>query len=207
MNNYYKLGDSIICVETCHAGHGSMTIGIGDSYREAMGDLQSTPIEGHLDPSDGLRWAITAGWFGDGAELELELEMLEESSPFEPDACTDHSSAEDMYDALGWHTTDGEDQVVHPVCPMSDVESYEPESELEEEAIEYARQAAVDMTAVAESLEEAVSAYVAEDYEACLDALRSASQAEGEYGDDPETRALADALLRDGANALQRGTK
>lgn len=69
----YKDGDLCVVVETGMPGH-SVTIGIGDSWHEAVDNLETTPIQstgrdGGCDAAMAIRWAHSAGWFS-GSELE-----------------------------------------------------------------------------------------------------------------------------------------
>lgn len=64
-----------------------------------------------------------------------------------------------------------------------------------EELVELARRVRGDMEPIAELLEQAASAAVDEDLEACVEALRNASNLETDHGDDPSTSGLASQLL------------
>lgn len=60
MNNasiYTNGSGYYVAVVTVAPGAGSMQVGIGESVDEARGSLVGTPIAGHLDALEGLRWA------------------------------------------------------------------------------------------------------------------------------------------------------
>lgn len=116
------------------------------------------------------------------------------ADPDEVDEPTDES-AEEWYDSLGYHVSTDDGDVVHPVCAMGEVDTYQPQSDAERDLLVYARAARSVAQAVEAELRRAVDAWRARDLSACVTALREASSLEKEYGDDPAARVLRDTLL------------
>jgi hypothetical protein len=83
---YYQSGSDVVVVETGAPGHGAMRIGIGGTWHEAVQDLESTPVAGHLESSEGLAWARGEGWIEGKCEpieaptCECECDCAEEAT-------------------------------------------------------------------------------------------------------------------------------
>lgn len=106
-----------------------------------------------------------------------------------------HESADDWYDSLGYHVSTDDGDQAHPVCPMDEVDAYEPQDDAERDLLAYARAARDVAASVEDALKRAVDAWHARDLPACVAALDEASSIEREYGDDPAARVLRERLL------------
>lgn len=134
------------------------------------------------------------------------------------DADTEHQSAEDWYGCYGGHlsTSAAGDVVVQAVeyewledpddeavgARLIESTDHRLTQSEAEGLVAMARSVRETADALAETLDDAVSAYSEGDYRSCLRALRASLANELPYGDWPATRELADNLLVRGSSAL-----
>lgn len=132
---------------------------------------------------------------------------LHDASGLRPNADTTHDSAREWYESYAWYlSTDDGDVSLQAVkyswlgdLATAKTKLREKYPGLEDcEAEELVEQAA-SVRGAAEEIETelaaAVKAYEASDLDACVAALRRASDLEGDHGDDQAATALANALL------------
>lgn len=130
---------------------------------------------------------------------------------FIDDADTTHEDASDWYSSYGWHmSTDAGDielQAVHYdwLDDLSDsdiadrlTERYPDLSDDDAaEIVERAREIRDCAESICSHLDDAVAAYEARDYAACVAALDAATGEESDHGDTPASSQLRRALLAD----------
>lgn len=193
-----------------------------DSYgwhisSDVFGDCELQTVEyGWLD--DGLedRYVLKtpAGCPLEGAEYGSSTCLLDAARTIWPTA-TLADDEDYLYDAEGSEVAEVEylpaDPVERTIAALGLPDSGESDREIRSERraiaeglVERARGVREDMDAIEGLLDDAVAAYRRGDLEAVIEALRSASSAEQDHGDDPATSELVHDLLQIGCEKGDR---
>jgi hypothetical protein len=175
------LGDALDNLEP--ACHEDELKAIEHATEASPGDLEEyEPDDQELAELDDEQWGVYKEAFGVNGLRICEGPRYE--------------SAESWYNSLGFHTEDGEGhQTYHPVCPLECVLDFVPRNPMDQEALDYALRAARVARELDDYFESAVALHGEGDEEGVRTILRTTSDLEKEYGDDPATQALAKQLL------------